>query len=111
MVTGSRVGIFLKECVVGRPHKAKGKKGGKNVANGASASETVVGKTVGSSVINQYLSALCRLHKAQQAACDGQIPSPRTHPAVIAIGRTEKLKTGELKKSFLNDRTESKLKP
>jgi hypothetical protein len=110
MVTGSRVGIFLKECVVGRAHKAKGKKGGKKVANGASPTEEVIGKTVGSSVINQYLSALCRLHKTQQATCNGQIPSPRTHPSVIALGRTEKLKTAAMKKSFLNDRTESEFR-
>jgi hypothetical protein len=32
------------------------------------------------------------LHKAQPAASNGQVPSPRAHLSVIAIARTEKLK-------------------
>lgn len=108
MVTGSRVAVFLKECAVGRAHKSKGKQNGKKKAEATVAVEEVIGRTVGAAVLNQYLSALCRLHKTQQAASNGQIPSPRAHPAVIALGKTEKLKTAAQKKSHLNDRTESK---
>lgn len=107
MVTGSRVAVFLKECVVGRAHKPKGKKGGKKKADSAAPADQVEGKTVGAAVLNQYLSALCRLYKNQQAASNGQLPSPRVHPAVINLARTERLKTAVRTKSHLNDRTES----
>lgn len=107
MVTGSRVAVFLKECVVGRAHKPKGKQGGKKTLGGSALIEEAAGKTVGAAVLNQYLSALCRVHKNQQAASIGQLPSPRVHPAVINLARTERLKTAVRTKSHLNDRTES----
>jgi hypothetical protein len=114
MVTGTRTGLFLKECVVGRAHRTKGKKKKeKEKSRSRSPSpavEDITGiKTISGSSINRYLSALCRLHKAQQAACNGQVPSPRVHPTVIAITRTEKLRNATQTKSHLNDRTESEL--
>ena len=107
MVTGSRVAVFLKECVVGRAHKPKGKQRGKKKSDASAAIGEVAGKTVGAAVLNQYLSALCRLHKNHQAASNGQLPSPRVHPAVTNLARTERLKTAVRTKSHLNDRTES----
>ncbi|GHJ85856.1 hypothetical protein NliqN6_2258 [Naganishia liquefaciens] len=102
-----RVAVFLKGCVVGRAHKPKGKQGGKKKSDASALIEEAAGKTVGAAVLNQYLSALCRLHKNQQAAPNGQLPSPRVHPAVINLAKTERLEIAVRTKSHMNDRTEN----
>jgi hypothetical protein len=112
LVTGTRVAKFLKLKVVDRPHKTRGKAGGKGKGKTVAPSgetpmtEAITGpvKTLGWKSLEQYLCALCYMQKQQMAATGRVINSPRRFPAVIALQATLKRKEADRKKNSFVDR-------
>lgn len=117
VVTGRRVAIFLKTCVVGRAHKQRGKgpatgqgKGKKKApVNNASAVEQILGPEkeapiVGAKTIEGYLCALCHLQKRQMSVSGQVLNSPRRHAGVIDLLATLRRNTAVQRKSSTTDR-------
>lgn len=105
--------MFFQECVVGRPHKQRGRgpAGGdkgktKAPANTIGSEKDITGeeRTVGWKTLEAYLCALCYMQKQQEHSSGRLLDSPRRHPSVIELMATLKRKNAARKKSSFVDR-------